>query len=93
MDGYKDSNEYFPAGSGARNDANPNAKIPPYAPIPPDGKKTTYKWPLDGSEGYYSLMYVGKNPKGRAFTCARVHACLRDSALFSRALVLSAAFQ
>eukprot|EP00752_Nemacystus_decipiens_P011574 g10278.t1 len=37
----------------------------PYAPIPPEysgeGEGTIYKWPLPGSEAYYSLMYTGSN--------------------------------
>lgn len=35
----------------------------PYAPIPTKytagGEGTTYKWPLPGSEGYYSVLYSG----------------------------------
>ena len=37
----------------------------PYAPIPNEysgeGDGTVYKWPLPGSEGYYSLMYTGEH--------------------------------
>eukprot|EP00903_Cladosiphon_okamuranus_P005860 g5798.t1 len=38
----------------------------PYAPIPNEysgvGAGTIYKWPLTGSEAYYSLMYTGPFP-------------------------------
>lgn len=84
MDGYKESNNVYPVGSGTRN----GGALPAYAPIPPDGQEANYKWPLAGAEGYYSLMYVGKNPvewTRLVYTCARAHShhqvILRSSAV------------
>lgn len=46
-----------------RKEGNPNVKFAGgYSPIPhhdKDGGSTTYKWPLAGSQGYYSEMYSG----------------------------------
>ena len=42
-----------------RNDGNPSATIPGYAPIPPEGETTTYTFPVPGSQAYYSNMYSG----------------------------------
>ncbi len=67
FDGYKTTAQggagVYQARSGTRNEGDPDADIPGYAPIPPDGADfgfTTYKRPLDAAEAYYSLMYIGK---------------------------------
>lgn len=63
-----------------RNEGDPGADIPGYAPIPPDGEETTYTWPLAGSQGYYSVMYSGTSPMGyfggvRACVCGCGRCC------------------
>ena len=36
---------------------------PDYSPTPPGGgESANYRWPLEGSEGYYSIMYSGPIP-------------------------------
>lgn len=46
-----------------RKEGDPTVNIAGgYAPIPShdkDGGSTTYRWPLVGSQGYYSEMYSG----------------------------------
>lgn len=44
---------------------------PNYGPTPPGGgEPATYRWPLEDSEGYYSLLYSGPMPP---LECPNLH--------------------
>lgn len=49
----------------------PHRDNPDYSPFPPGGgESATYRWPLEGSEGYYSNMYSGPMPP---LICPNLH--------------------